>query len=77
MITYHAKDVGRDGWRSRRAAASSRSRKHGAAVPLDELDKQLLNLMQGAFPLEPRPYARVAELAEVDRGRGARAASSS
>jgi DNA-binding Lrp family transcriptional regulator len=34
-------------------------------VPLDELDKKLLNLMQGRFPIEPRPYARVAELAEV------------
>jgi DNA-binding Lrp family transcriptional regulator len=43
-----------------------RSRKHGAAIPLDELDKKLLNLMQGRFPIEPRPYLRVAELAEVD-----------
>jgi siroheme decarboxylase len=38
-----------------------RSRREGAAIPLDELDKRLLNLMQSAFPLEPRPYARVAE----------------
>ena len=45
-----------------------RSRKDGAAVPLDALDKRLLNLMQGSFPLEPRPYLRVAELAEVDEG---------
>jgi DNA-binding Lrp family transcriptional regulator len=42
-----------------------RSRKHGAAIPLDELDKKLLNLMQGSFPLEPRPYASVARAAEV------------
>jgi DNA-binding Lrp family transcriptional regulator len=42
-----------------------RSRKHGAAIPLDDVDKRLLNLMQGSFPIEPRPYARVAELAEV------------
>jgi DNA-binding Lrp family transcriptional regulator len=34
-------------------------------VPLDELDKRLLNLMQGSFPLAPRPYAEVARLAEV------------
>jgi DNA-binding Lrp family transcriptional regulator len=34
-------------------------------VPLDETDKQLLNLMQGRFPLEPRPFARVAELASL------------
>ncbi len=42
-----------------------RSRKHGAAVPLDELDKRLLNLMQGSFPLAPRPYAHVAAKAEI------------
>jgi DNA-binding Lrp family transcriptional regulator len=42
-----------------------RSRKHGAAIPLDELDKKLLNLMQGRFPIEPRPFLRVAQLAEV------------
>ncbi|MEA2468006.1 MAG: siroheme decarboxylase, partial [Thermoleophilaceae bacterium] len=47
------------------AAPKLRSRKHGAAVPLDELDRKLLNLMQGRFPIEPRPYLRVAELAEV------------
>ena len=42
-----------------------RSRRDGAAVPLDDLDKRLLNLLQGKFPLEPRPFLRVAELAEV------------
>jgi DNA-binding Lrp family transcriptional regulator len=42
-----------------------RSRKFGAAIPLDELDRKLLNLMQGRFPLEPRPYASVAREAEV------------
>ena len=42
-----------------------RSRRDGAAVPLDELDRKLLNLLQGRFPLEPRPYARVSELAGV------------
>jgi len=42
-----------------------RSRKHGAATPLDDLDKRLLNLMQGSFPIEPRPYRRIAELAGV------------
>jgi siroheme decarboxylase len=45
--------------------AKTRSRKDGAAVPLDELDKKVLNLMQGSFPLAPRPYAEVARLAEV------------
>ncbi|HMJ01558.1 MAG TPA: Lrp/AsnC family transcriptional regulator [Conexibacter sp.] len=47
------------------ATPKLRSRKHGAAIPLDELDKRLLNLMQGRFPIEPRPYARVAALAEI------------
>jgi siroheme decarboxylase len=42
-----------------------RSRKGGAAVPLDELDRRLLNLMQGRFPLAPRPYAHVAEEAGI------------
>lgn len=37
-----------------------RSRKDGAAVPLDEFDKKLLNTMQGSFPIVPRPYAEVA-----------------
>jgi siroheme decarboxylase len=42
-----------------------RSRKHGAAVVLDDLDKRLLNLMQGAFPIAPRPYQHVAEAAGI------------
>jgi siroheme decarboxylase len=37
-----------------------RSRKHGAAIPLDDRDKRLLNLMQGSFPIAPRPYQHVA-----------------
>jgi len=45
--------------------AKTRSRRDGAAVPLDETDKRLLNLMQGSFPLAPRPYAEVARQAEI------------
>jgi DNA-binding Lrp family transcriptional regulator len=37
-----------------------RSRKDGAAIALDDLDKRLLNLMQGSFPIAPRPYQHVA-----------------
>ncbi|MFL5823643.1 MAG: AsnC family transcriptional regulator [Solirubrobacteraceae bacterium] len=37
-----------------------RSRKHGAAIPLDASDKRLLNLMQGCFPIARRPYQHVA-----------------
>ena len=47
------------------AVAKTRSRKDGAAVPLDDTDKRLLNLMQGSFPLAQRPYAEVARLAEL------------
>ena len=47
------------------AVAKTRSRKDGAAVPLDETDKRLLNLLQSSFPLAPRPYAAVAKLAEL------------
>jgi siroheme decarboxylase len=42
------------------ASLKVRSRKHGAAVPLSDEDRRLLNLMQGRFPIEPRPYAAVA-----------------
>jgi siroheme decarboxylase len=42
-----------------------RSRAGGAAIPLDDLDRRLLNLMQGRFPLAPRPYAAVAAEAGI------------
>jgi siroheme decarboxylase len=42
-----------------------RSRKDGAAIPLDDLDKRLLNLMQGSFPIAARPYQHVAAEAGV------------
>jgi len=45
--------------------AKVRSRRDGSAIPLDELDKRLLNLLQGNFPIAERPYAHVAGLAEV------------
>ena len=45
------------------AIAKVRSRKDGAAVPLDDTDKQLLNLLQGHFPIERRPFARIADAA--------------
>ncbi|MDP8943255.1 MAG: AsnC family transcriptional regulator [Actinomycetota bacterium] len=54
-----------------RAVPKLRSREGGAAVPLDDLDRRLLNLLQGSkatggtLPLEPRPFARVGELAGV------------
>ena len=53
------------GGAGRKPVPKLRSRRHGAAIPLDELDKRLLNLMQGAFPIAARPYAEVAEKAGV------------
>ena len=47
------------------ATPKLRSRTNGAAVPLSDADRKLLNLMQGSFPLDPRPYLRVAEAAGV------------
>jgi DNA-binding Lrp family transcriptional regulator len=48
------------------AAPKIRSRRDGAAVALDDLDRRLLNLMQGSFPLDPKPYAAVARAAECN-----------
>ncbi|HZU60027.1 MAG TPA: AsnC family transcriptional regulator, partial [Solirubrobacteraceae bacterium] len=45
---------------ARKPVPKIRSRKHGAAIPLDEDDKRLLNLMQGSFPIARRPYQHVA-----------------
>jgi DNA-binding Lrp family transcriptional regulator len=45
-----------------------RSRKGGAAVPLDETDKRLMNLLQSSFPLAPEPYELVAAEAGLDAG---------
>jgi len=42
-----------------------RSRKEGAAIALDEVDKRLLNLMQGSFPIASRPYQHVAGAAGI------------
>ena len=37
-----------------------RSRKDGAAVKLSDLDRKLLDLMQGSFPIAARPYEAIA-----------------
>jgi DNA-binding Lrp family transcriptional regulator len=47
------------------ATPKTRSRAGGAAVALDEQDRRLLNLMQGSFPIERRPYAAVAQQAGI------------
>jgi siroheme decarboxylase len=37
-----------------------RSRKGGAAVPLDDADKHLMNALQSSFPLDPEPFTSIA-----------------
>jgi siroheme decarboxylase len=54
------------------AVAKVRSRQGGAAVPLDDLDRKLLNLMQGSFPLARRPYREVAGRAGIDESEALR-----
>jgi DNA-binding Lrp family transcriptional regulator len=51
--------------RASAAIPKTRSRSAGAAVALDDLDRRLLNLMQGSFPIAARPYAAVAQEAGV------------
>jgi DNA-binding Lrp family transcriptional regulator len=46
--------------------SKARSRKDGAAIPLDEIDKRLMNLLQSSFPIDPEPFALVASEAELD-----------
>jgi DNA-binding Lrp family transcriptional regulator len=46
--------------------SKARSRKDGAAIPLDEADKHLMNLLQSRFPLDPEPFAIVAGEAELE-----------
>jgi DNA-binding Lrp family transcriptional regulator len=50
---------------SSRHGPKLRSRKQGAAIPLAAIDKRLLNLMQGSFPIAERPYAAVASEAGI------------
>jgi siroheme decarboxylase len=57
-----------DGINTATAQPKLRSRAGGAAVPLDETDKHLMNLLQSSFPLEPQPFDLVASEAELDPG---------
>jgi DNA-binding Lrp family transcriptional regulator len=46
--------------------SKARSRRDGAAIPLDETDKRLMNLLQSSFPLDPEPFSLVASEADLD-----------
>ncbi|HET7416740.1 MAG TPA: Lrp/AsnC family transcriptional regulator [Solirubrobacterales bacterium] len=46
--------------------SKARSRKGGSAIPLDETDKRLMNLLQSNFPLDPEPFALVADAAQLE-----------
>jgi DNA-binding Lrp family transcriptional regulator len=45
--------------------SKARSRKDGAAIPLDQIDKRLMNLLQSSFPLDAEPFALLALEAEL------------
>ena len=57
-----------DGITTASAKPKLRSREGGAAVPLDETDKRLMNLLQSSFPLEPQPFELIASEAGLDPG---------
>lgn len=48
--------------------SKARTRRDGAAIPLDEADKRLMNLLQSSFPLDPEPFALIASEAEMETG---------
>ncbi len=45
--------------------SKARSRADGAAIPLDDTDKRLMNLLQSRFPLDREPFAVITKLAEL------------
>jgi siroheme decarboxylase len=48
--------------------SKARSRRDGSAIPLDDTDKRLMNLLQSSFPLAAEPFAPVAQEAGLSVG---------
>ena len=55
-----------DGITAAAATPKLRSRAGGAAIPLDDTDKHLMNLLQSSYPLAPEPFELIAAEAELD-----------
>jgi siroheme decarboxylase len=45
--------------------SKARSRKGGSAIPLDDTDKRLMNVLQSNFALVPEPFGPIAEQAGI------------
>jgi siroheme decarboxylase len=55
-----------DGITTAAATPKLRSRAGGAAIPLDDTDRHLMNLLQSRYPLDPVPFELIAAEAELD-----------
>ena len=55
-----------DGITTDAAKPKLRSRAGGSAIPLDDTDKHLMNLLQSRYPLEAKPFELIAAEAELD-----------
>jgi siroheme decarboxylase len=57
-----------DGITAARAKPKLRSRRGGSAIPLDDTDKRLMNLLQSSYPLDQEPFELIASEAQLDPG---------
>ena len=54
-----------DGITTAQVKPKLRSRAGGAAIPLDDVDKRLMNVLQSQFPLTPEPFAGIASATQL------------